>query len=404
MIKVAAPNMACQVDRLGDPGPRRRGRLRGLRPRACLRERAHAAPRRRPRRGAPQPDRPPRARQARLMGVEAELAQPFGDLTALVARHARERPAHPAVVHGGRALTFGELDARIDRIAATLQRAGVAPCAAIAICAGDCIEYVALFLGALRAGVAVAPIAPSLTPAAIASHGGGFRCTLPVRRRGRRRCTRHARDAAAHPARRRGGPRALARPRRCAPRAGGDRARVAVQHHLFLGHHGRAQGHRAAPRDALAARAARGAVRLRPRRDHAHLHAALLEHDAGRSTPDRRAGRHAGADGQVRSRGLPRTRRAPPRHPRDAGAGAVPAHHGAPRFRPLRPHLVPREVLHQRTVRGRDEARRAGALAGSPGRVLRHDRGRRHVRAARAPAPGEAAHRRPARRRTTRSA
>ena len=103
------------------------------------------------------------------MGVEAELAQPFGDFTALVARHARERPAHPAVIHGESALGFGELDARIDRIAATLQREDVAPCDAIAICAADCIEYVALFLGALRAGVAVAPIAPSLTPAAIAN-------------------------------------------------------------------------------------------------------------------------------------------------------------------------------------------------------------------------------------------
>jgi acyl-CoA synthetase (AMP-forming)/AMP-acid ligase II len=103
------------------------------------------------------------------MGVEAELAQAFGDFTALVRSHARERPRHVAVVHGERAATYAELDASIDRIAATLQREGVAPREAIAICAADCIEYVALFLGALRAGVAVAPIAPSLTPAAIAA-------------------------------------------------------------------------------------------------------------------------------------------------------------------------------------------------------------------------------------------
>ena len=57
MIKVAAPNMALRVDRLGHPGPRRRRRLRRLLPRPRLREHAHAAPGRRPRRGAPQPDR-----------------------------------------------------------------------------------------------------------------------------------------------------------------------------------------------------------------------------------------------------------------------------------------------------------------------------------------------------------
>jgi acyl-CoA synthetase (AMP-forming)/AMP-acid ligase II len=103
------------------------------------------------------------------MGVGTELAQPFGDFTALVRRHARERPTHVALVHGERSVTFGELDARIDRIAATLQAEGVAPRSAIAICASDCIEYVAVFLGALRAGVAVAPIGPSLTPDAIAT-------------------------------------------------------------------------------------------------------------------------------------------------------------------------------------------------------------------------------------------
>ncbi len=103
------------------------------------------------------------------MDIEAELARPFGEITALVRLHARERPRHPALVHGERSVTFAELDARIDHVAATLQHEGVAPQAAVAICAGDGIEYVELFLGALRAGVAVAPIAPSLTADAVAA-------------------------------------------------------------------------------------------------------------------------------------------------------------------------------------------------------------------------------------------
>ena len=58
MIKVAAPNMLLPGHRLGDPGARRRRRVGRFRPRPRLCARAHAAPRRRARRGAPQPDRP----------------------------------------------------------------------------------------------------------------------------------------------------------------------------------------------------------------------------------------------------------------------------------------------------------------------------------------------------------
>jgi acyl-CoA synthetase (AMP-forming)/AMP-acid ligase II len=39
----------------------------------------------------------------------------------------------------------------------------------ISICAASCVEYGAIFLGALRAGVAVAPLAPSSTPQALAT-------------------------------------------------------------------------------------------------------------------------------------------------------------------------------------------------------------------------------------------
>ena len=53
MIKVVAPNMALRVHRPRDPGPRRRRASARLRPRRRLGARAHAAPRRRARRGPP---------------------------------------------------------------------------------------------------------------------------------------------------------------------------------------------------------------------------------------------------------------------------------------------------------------------------------------------------------------
>ncbi|TBR77465.1 MAG: 4-coumarate--CoA ligase [Burkholderiaceae bacterium] len=90
--------------------------------------------------------------------------QDFGLITDLIREHAADAPARRALVEGERTLTYGALDALMDRIATTLQRAGLQVGEAIAICASPSIEYAAVFLGALRAGVAVAPLAPSSTP------------------------------------------------------------------------------------------------------------------------------------------------------------------------------------------------------------------------------------------------
>jgi acyl-CoA synthetase (AMP-forming)/AMP-acid ligase II len=94
----------------------------------------------------------------------APVTEPaFQDLPALLARHARERPQATALRQGEVAWNYAELDQRIDRVAATLQRQGLGPGDAIAVCAGTRLDYVALFLGALRAGLVVAPLAPGST-------------------------------------------------------------------------------------------------------------------------------------------------------------------------------------------------------------------------------------------------
>ncbi|MCX7155029.1 MAG: class I adenylate-forming enzyme family protein [Rhodocyclales bacterium] len=91
------------------------------------------------------------------------IEQPFGTYGELIREHARSRPDHPALIQDQRTVSFATLDAMMDRIAATLQRDGIRPTEAVAICAGTSLEYAAVFLGALRAGVAVAPLAPSST-------------------------------------------------------------------------------------------------------------------------------------------------------------------------------------------------------------------------------------------------
>jgi acyl-CoA synthetase (AMP-forming)/AMP-acid ligase II len=103
------------------------------------------------------------------MSPDALLDQEFGLLTGLIHGYALERPRHPALIHDGRTLTYGELDSLMDRVAASLQRDGVHSGDVISICAASCIEYGAIFLGALRAGVAVAPLAPSSMPQALAT-------------------------------------------------------------------------------------------------------------------------------------------------------------------------------------------------------------------------------------------
>ncbi len=84
----------------------------------------------------------------------------FGNITDLIHQHARQSPQRRALVQGERSIDYATLDALMDRTACALQRDGVKPGQAIAICADMSIEYAAVFLGALRAGVAVAPLAP----------------------------------------------------------------------------------------------------------------------------------------------------------------------------------------------------------------------------------------------------
>jgi long-chain acyl-CoA synthetase len=93
---------------------------------------------------------------------------PFEAIPDLIRAHARARPAHLAIRQGERTLTWGALDAQLDRVAAALQRDGVEPRQSIAICAANSIEYAVVFLGALRAGAAVAPLPTGSLPEQLA--------------------------------------------------------------------------------------------------------------------------------------------------------------------------------------------------------------------------------------------
>lgn len=93
---------------------------------------------------------------------------PFRTIPELVREHALARPQQPAVLQGDAVLAWGPLDALVDRVAAGLQRDGVQPRERIAVCGANSIAYLLLFLGGLRAGVAVAPLPTGALPAQLA--------------------------------------------------------------------------------------------------------------------------------------------------------------------------------------------------------------------------------------------
>ena len=97
----------------------------------------------------------------------AMLASDFATLPDLIAAHARERPERIALADDGGTLDYAGLDRLMDRIAAGLQRDGVAQGAAVAIVAQASVAYAAVFLGSLRAGCVPTPLPPSATPAAL---------------------------------------------------------------------------------------------------------------------------------------------------------------------------------------------------------------------------------------------
>lgn len=95
------------------------------------------------------------------------LATGFATLPDLIRAHGRERGNLLALADSRHAIDYAALDRLMDRVASALRRDGVAKGMAVAIVAAPSVEYMAIFLGAVRAGCVATPIAPSATPEAI---------------------------------------------------------------------------------------------------------------------------------------------------------------------------------------------------------------------------------------------
>lgn len=104
-----------------------------------------------------------------MTAAQTILSGEFGLLSDLIRAHGREQGSKIALVSGEETIDYAGLDALVDRVAAALQRDGVGKGQAVAILAQPSIRYVAVFFGALRAGAAATPLAPSSTADQIAA-------------------------------------------------------------------------------------------------------------------------------------------------------------------------------------------------------------------------------------------
>jgi len=93
----------------------------------------------------------------------------FRNISDVIREHAAARPQQLALVQGDHRLTFDELDVMMDRVAVALQRDGLRAGHVMALCGSTTPQQAALFLGGLRAGSVVAPLASSVTPPIFAS-------------------------------------------------------------------------------------------------------------------------------------------------------------------------------------------------------------------------------------------
>lgn len=103
------------------------------------------------------------------MSLSDLLSRPSGSIPELIRLQAQARPGHTALICGELAIDYATLDRTMDRVAASFQRDGFQPGDVVAVCAHTSIEYAIAFLGGVRAGLLIAPLSPTASPAHLAA-------------------------------------------------------------------------------------------------------------------------------------------------------------------------------------------------------------------------------------------
>ena len=103
------------------------------------------------------------------------------DVSSLVAEAAADRPDMLAVVEaGGRSVTWSGLEDEVARIATGLGAAGLVAGQRVLLALGNRIEFVASYLGVLRAQVVAVPVNPRATAGELARMAADSGCRVVV--------------------------------------------------------------------------------------------------------------------------------------------------------------------------------------------------------------------------------
>ncbi len=102
-------------------------------------------------------------RRLLLDGASGDAASVFEDAPVhlLIERQAAQRPGAPALRHGGRRLSYAELNGAANALAARLLAAGVGRGDLVGVYLDRCVELPVAVLGVLKAGAAYVPIDPA---------------------------------------------------------------------------------------------------------------------------------------------------------------------------------------------------------------------------------------------------
>ncbi len=104
------------------------------------------------------------AESAVITDAHAELEKSFGSYPELIAHWGKDRPDRIALDDGTESLTWCEVSALVNRMAAQLQRDGLKKGQAVAILGTTSVRYALAYLAAVRAGGCAAPLTTSATP------------------------------------------------------------------------------------------------------------------------------------------------------------------------------------------------------------------------------------------------
>ena len=102
-----------------------------------------------------------RARLARMLREKAARAAADPGVHRLIEAQVARTPEAVAILHGGRSISYGELNERANRLARRLRTLGVGPDVLVALCLERSAEMIVGLLGVLKAGGAYVPLDPS---------------------------------------------------------------------------------------------------------------------------------------------------------------------------------------------------------------------------------------------------